>query len=45
MDEVLARALTRKPEPIQWDEESAKAAAKAAAEKPVEDDGAGLTAH
>jgi ATP-dependent Lon protease len=46
MDEVLARALTRKPEPIQWDEESAKAAAaKAAAEKPVEDDGAALTAH
>jgi ATP-dependent Lon protease len=46
MDEVLARALTRTPDPIQWDEESAKAAAKAAAaEKPVEDDGAGLTAH
>src|ERR1700716_1072964 len=24
MDEVLARALTRKPEPIEWDEEKAK---------------------
>ncbi|MGE0564530.1 MAG: S16 family serine protease, partial [Pseudolabrys sp.] len=43
MDEVLARALVRKPEPIVWDEEAAKAAA--AAEKPAEDDGAGLTAH
>jgi ATP-dependent Lon protease len=24
MDEVLARALTRKPEPIEWDEATAK---------------------
>jgi len=24
MDEVLARALTRKPEPIEWDENAAK---------------------
>jgi ATP-dependent Lon protease len=24
MDEVLARALTRKPEPIEWDESTAK---------------------
>jgi ATP-dependent Lon protease len=47
MDEVLERALTRKPEPIEWDEASAKLAeAAAAAEKPVvEDDGSGLTAH
>src|ERR1700688_5036236 len=48
MDEVLAHALVRKPEPITWDEESAKlaAAAAAAAAKPVvEDDGSGLTAH
>ncbi|MGE0063144.1 MAG: endopeptidase La [Xanthobacteraceae bacterium] len=43
MDEVLARALVRKPEPIQWDEESAKAAA--ASDKPADDDGPGLTAH
>ena len=47
MDEVIARALVRKPEPIEWDEASAKLAAEAAAaEKPVvEDDGSGLTAH
>ena len=47
MDEVIARALVRKPEPIEWDEASAKLAeAAAAAEKPaVEDDGSGLTAH
>ena len=25
MDEVLTRALVRKPEPIEWDEEKAKA--------------------
>ena len=24
MDEVLAKALTRKPEPIEWDETAAK---------------------
>ena len=46
MDEVLVRALTRKPEPITWDEEAAKLAEAAAAkEKPVEEDGSGLTAH
>jgi ATP-dependent Lon protease len=46
MDEVLERALTRKPEPITWDEEAAKLAEAAAAEKPVvEDDSSGLTAH
>jgi len=46
MDEVIARALVRKPEPIEWDEAAAKLAAEAAAaEKPVEDDGTGLTAH
>jgi ATP-dependent Lon protease len=49
MDEVIARALVRKPEPIVWDEESAKLAAAAAAavsgEPAVEDDGSGLTAH
>ncbi len=41
MDEVLARALVRKPEPIQWEEP----AAKAAPETPVEEDASGLTAH
>jgi ATP-dependent Lon protease len=46
MDEVIERALTRKPEAITWDEEAAKLAEAAAAEKPaVEDDGSGLTAH
>ncbi len=46
MDEVLERALTRKPEPITWDEEAARLAEAAAAkEKPVEDEGSGLTAH
>jgi ATP-dependent Lon protease len=46
MDEVLERALTRKPEPIAWDEEQAKLAEAAAAkEQPVEEDSSGLTAH
>jgi ATP-dependent Lon protease len=39
MDEVLARALVRKPEPIQWEEPPAKPAAA------VEEDASGLTAH
>jgi ATP-dependent Lon protease len=41
MDEVLARALVRKPEPIQWEEPAAKPAAAAG----TEDDGSALTAH
>ncbi|MBX6328416.1 MAG: endopeptidase La [Pseudolabrys sp.] len=45
MDEVLARALVRMPEPIVWDEEAAKLAEPAAAEPAVDEDGAGLTAH
>jgi ATP-dependent Lon protease len=46
MDEVLERALTRKPEPITWDEEAAKLAEAArSAEQVPEDDGSGLTAH
>ncbi|MGB8184738.1 MAG: S16 family serine protease, partial [Pseudolabrys sp.] len=46
MDEVLQRALVRKPDPIEWDEASAKLAAQAAASEPaVEEDGSGLTAH
>jgi ATP-dependent Lon protease len=43
MDEVLAHALVRKPEPIEWDE-----AAEAAAAKPVagaEDDASSVIAH
>jgi ATP-dependent Lon protease len=40
MDEVLAHALVRKPEPIVWDEPTAEKPA----EKP-EDDGSALTAH
>jgi ATP-dependent Lon protease len=40
MDEVLTHALTRKLEPIQWEEKPA-----AAVEKGAEDDGSGLTAH
>src|SRR6267142_2234107 len=46
MDEVLARALTRKPEPIEWDEEKVKLAATAVAAEPVvETDSSTLTAH
>ncbi|MDO8875139.1 MAG: endopeptidase La, partial [Pseudolabrys sp.] len=46
MDEVIARALVRKPEPIEWDEASAKMAAAAATPgEPVIDDGDALTAH
>ncbi|MGB7854567.1 MAG: endopeptidase La [Pseudolabrys sp.] len=45
MDEVLARALVRAPQPIEWDEASAKLAAETAAEPAVDEDGSGLTAH
>jgi ATP-dependent Lon protease len=45
MDEVLAHALVRKPEPITWDEESAKAAAVSSAEPPLDEESPGLTAH
>src|SRR5215475_1378139 len=44
MDEVLARAMTRKPEPIEWDETTA-AAASVPEEAPVEEEAATLTAH
>jgi len=44
MDEVLTRALVRKPEPIEWDEAKVSAAA-VPAEGAVEEDGSGLTAH
>lgn len=45
MDEVLARALVRKPEPIEWDEENNAKPAEPAVENPVEEDGSALTAH
>ena len=43
MDEVLARALTRKPEPIVWEESTAKPVD--VPEAVVEEDSSGLTAH
>ena len=42
MDEVLARAMTRKPEPIEWDETTAAAVPE---EAPVEEEASTLTAH
>jgi ATP-dependent Lon protease len=45
MDEVLARALVRKPEPITWDEETAKPVEAPVAEPVVEDEASALTAH
>jgi ATP-dependent Lon protease len=44
MDEVLARAMTRKPEPIGWDETTTTAAA-VPEEAPVEEEASTLTAH
>jgi ATP-dependent Lon protease len=44
MDEVLARTLVRKPEPITWEEPPVKAKPEAAAA--IEDEpGSALTAH
>jgi ATP-dependent Lon protease len=46
MDEVLARALVRKPEPIEWDEEKAKPTETSVTTEPaVEADSSTLTAH
>jgi ATP-dependent Lon protease len=45
MDEVLERALTRKPEPIEWDETAAKLEPAPAAEAAAEEETPGLTAH
>jgi len=46
MDEVLAHALVRKPEPIEWDEEKAKPTATSVTTEPaVEEDSSALTAH
>ncbi|HUZ30580.1 MAG TPA: endopeptidase La [Xanthobacteraceae bacterium] len=42
MDEVLARALTRSPEPIVWEEGTAKPVEVA---ETIEEDASGLTAH
>jgi len=44
MDEVLARAMTRKPEPIEWDP-SMTTAATLSKEAPVADKTSTLTAH
>ena len=44
MDEVLARAMTRKPEPIEWDETTIAAAA-VPEEAPVEEEASTLPAH
>ncbi len=44
MDEVLARAMTRKPEPIEWDETTTTAPA-VSEEAPVEGEAATLPAH
>jgi ATP-dependent Lon protease len=44
MDEVLARAMTRKPEPIEWDE-TTTTAATVPKEAPVEDEASTLTAY
>ena len=43
MDEVLERALVRKPEPIEWDE--AAKPVETSVDAVVEEDGSGLTAH
>jgi ATP-dependent Lon protease len=44
MDEVLARAMTRKPEPIEWDETTTTAAA-VPQEGPVEEEALTLSTH
>jgi len=44
MDEVLGRAMTRKPEPIEWEETTTTAAAASEA-TPVEEEASTLTAH
>jgi ATP-dependent Lon protease len=43
MDEVIAKALVRKPEPIEWDE--TKKPVQTSVDAVVEEDGTGLTAH
>jgi ATP-dependent Lon protease len=45
MDEVLARALVRKPEPIEWDEHTAAKPVPAAAVEVEDEAASNLTAH
>jgi ATP-dependent Lon protease len=45
MDEVLARALVRKPEPIAWDEDAAKPVEGPVTEPAAEEESSVLTAH
>ncbi len=46
MDEALARALVRKPEPIEWDEEKAKPTETSVSTEPaVDEESSLLTAH
>jgi ATP-dependent Lon protease len=45
MDEVLARSLTRVPDPIEWDETTTTATAAPEEEAPVEEEASTLTAH
>ena len=45
MDEALVRAMTRKPEPIEWDETTTTTAAAVPKEAPVEEEASTLTAH
>ena len=45
MDEVLGRAMTCKPEPIEWNETTTTIAAAVPEETPVEEDASTLTAH
>ena len=45
MDEVLARALVTKPEPIEWDEEKAKPTETSVTTEPAVDTDSVLTAH
>jgi len=45
MDEVLARAMTRKPEPIEWDETTTTAAAVPEEASVDEEEASALTAH
>jgi ATP-dependent Lon protease len=45
MDQVLAHALIRKPEPIEWDEEAEEAKSLAARKSRDDDDQAGTRAH
>jgi ATP-dependent Lon protease len=45
MDEVLARALVRKPEPIAWDEDTAKPVEGPVTEPATEEESSVLTAH